>query len=161
MSTLSKKIAQGNLTASCKRLISWFLLSKGTELGRKIFPVRPPKFLKGERKKVCCIFEGNRKIRVKRFRNNFSGGRYPVRGLKIHVRKGATEISRNITARVTERDAIGEIYYFLEDSRGFRTRQHGRQLHQIVAKITKLVAKNVANLVLPPRFRQVLIESPL
>ncbi|GFU85784.1 RNA-directed DNA polymerase from mobile element jockey [Trichonephila clavipes] len=42
--TLSKKIAQGNLTANCKRLISWFLLYKGTELGRKIVPVRPPKF---------------------------------------------------------------------------------------------------------------------
>ncbi|GFW17580.1 hypothetical protein TNCV_2651381 [Trichonephila clavipes] len=42
--TLSKKIAQGNLTASCKRLISWFLLYKATELGRKIVPVRPPKF---------------------------------------------------------------------------------------------------------------------
>ncbi|GFX86994.1 hypothetical protein TNCV_2636341 [Trichonephila clavipes] len=41
---LSKKIAQGNLTASCKRLISWFLLDKGTELGQKIVPVRPPKF---------------------------------------------------------------------------------------------------------------------
>ncbi|GFX57386.1 hypothetical protein TNCV_3138051 [Trichonephila clavipes] len=37
--TLSKKIAQGNLTASCKRLISWFLLYKATELGRKIVPV--------------------------------------------------------------------------------------------------------------------------
>ncbi|GFU50494.1 hypothetical protein TNCV_954861 [Trichonephila clavipes] len=44
ISTLSKKIAQGNLTASCKRLISWFLLFKGTELGCKIVPVRPPKF---------------------------------------------------------------------------------------------------------------------
>ncbi|GFW93115.1 hypothetical protein TNCV_3888561 [Trichonephila clavipes] len=42
--TLSKKIAQGNLTASCKRLISWFLLYKVTELGRKIVPVRPFKF---------------------------------------------------------------------------------------------------------------------
>ncbi|GFV63373.1 hypothetical protein TNCV_3286151 [Trichonephila clavipes] len=42
--TLSKKIAQGNLTASCKRLTSWFLLYKGTKLGRKIVPVRPPKF---------------------------------------------------------------------------------------------------------------------
>ncbi|GFV49315.1 uncharacterized protein TNCV_685621 [Trichonephila clavipes] len=29
-------------TASCKRLISWFLLDKGTELGHKIVPVRPP-----------------------------------------------------------------------------------------------------------------------
>ncbi|GFV60968.1 hypothetical protein TNCV_997011 [Trichonephila clavipes] len=38
------KDAQGNLTASCKRLISWFLLYKETELGRKIVPVRPPKF---------------------------------------------------------------------------------------------------------------------
>ncbi|GFY13476.1 hypothetical protein TNCV_1803471 [Trichonephila clavipes] len=44
ISTLSKKIAQGNLTASCKRLISWFLLFKATELDRKIFPVRHPKF---------------------------------------------------------------------------------------------------------------------
>ncbi|GFX18156.1 hypothetical protein TNCV_1578351 [Trichonephila clavipes] len=42
--TLSKKIAQSNLTASCKRLISWFLLYKGIELGRKIVPLRPPKF---------------------------------------------------------------------------------------------------------------------
>ncbi|GFW33865.1 HTH_Tnp_Tc3_2 domain-containing protein [Trichonephila clavipes] len=44
ISTISKKIAQVNLTASCKRLISWFLLFKATELGRKIVPVRPPKF---------------------------------------------------------------------------------------------------------------------
>ncbi|GFV87590.1 hypothetical protein TNCV_3282281 [Trichonephila clavipes] len=36
----------------------------------------------GERIEICCIFEGNSNIRVKRFRNNFSGGRYPVRGLK-------------------------------------------------------------------------------
>ncbi|GFV60410.1 uncharacterized protein TNCV_3470451 [Trichonephila clavipes] len=36
------KDAQGNLTASCKR--DWFLLYKETELGRKIVPVRPPKF---------------------------------------------------------------------------------------------------------------------
>ncbi|GFV07496.1 hypothetical protein TNCV_1738511 [Trichonephila clavipes] len=33
----------------------------------------------------------------------------------------------NITARVIERDTSGEIYCILEDSRGFRTRQHGRQ----------------------------------
>ncbi|GFU97698.1 transposon Ty3-I Gag-Pol polyprotein [Trichonephila clavipes] len=75
------------LTASCKRLISWFLLYKGTELGRKIVPVRPPKFQKGERKEVCCIFKANFKIRVKRFRNNFSGGRYPVRGLTLPIPK--------------------------------------------------------------------------
>ncbi|GFY03058.1 hypothetical protein TNCV_980631 [Trichonephila clavipes] len=42
--TVSYKIAQGNSTASCKRLISWFLLDKVTELGHKIVPVRPPKF---------------------------------------------------------------------------------------------------------------------
>ncbi|GFV61950.1 hypothetical protein TNCV_4107541 [Trichonephila clavipes] len=41
--------------------------------------------------------------------------------------QGATEASRNITAR----DISGEIYYFLEDSRGFRTRQRGRQSCQI------------------------------
>ncbi|GFU80140.1 uncharacterized protein TNCV_3031881 [Trichonephila clavipes] len=40
---------------------------------------------------------------------------------------GAIESSRNVTARVIERDTSGEIYYFLEDSRGFRTHQHGRQ----------------------------------
>ncbi|GFT90011.1 hypothetical protein TNCV_3238421 [Trichonephila clavipes] len=40
---------------------------------------------------------------------------------------GAIETSRNIAARVIERDTSGEIYYFLEDSRGFRTRQNGRQ----------------------------------
>ncbi|GFV93290.1 hypothetical protein TNCV_386541 [Trichonephila clavipes] len=39
----------------------------------------------------------------------------------------ATETSRNITARVIERDTSGEIYHFLEDSRGFRTHQQGRQ----------------------------------
>ncbi|GFX49537.1 hypothetical protein TNCV_4901791 [Trichonephila clavipes] len=38
------QIAESNLTASCKRLIYWFLLDKGTELGHKIVPVRPPKF---------------------------------------------------------------------------------------------------------------------
>ncbi|GFU60026.1 hypothetical protein TNCV_3238051 [Trichonephila clavipes] len=42
--TVSYKIAQGNSTASRKRLISWFLLDKVTELGHKIVPVRPPKF---------------------------------------------------------------------------------------------------------------------
>ncbi|GFX27037.1 hypothetical protein TNCV_439431 [Trichonephila clavipes] len=31
----------------------------------------------------------------------------------------ATETSRNITARVIERVTSGEIYYFLEDSRGY------------------------------------------
>ncbi|GFU59466.1 hypothetical protein TNCV_1177131 [Trichonephila clavipes] len=46
----------------------------------------------------------------------------------------AIETSRNIAARVIERDTSGEIYYFLEDSRGFRTRQqrqNGRQITQL------------------------------
>ncbi|GFV24496.1 transposable element Tcb1 transposase [Trichonephila clavipes] len=45
-------------------------------------------------------------------------------------KNGVTETFRNITARVIERDISGEINYFLEDSRGFRTRQNGRQSHQ-------------------------------
>ncbi|GFV27487.1 hypothetical protein TNCV_2540251 [Trichonephila clavipes] len=44
--------------------------------------------------------------------------------------QSAAETSRNITARVIERDTSGEIYYFLEDSTGFRTYQHGRQWRQ-------------------------------
>ncbi|GFU43588.1 uncharacterized protein TNCV_3728311 [Trichonephila clavipes] len=44
--------------------------------------------------------------------------------------KSVTETSRNISARVIERDTSGEINYFLEDSRGFRTHQHGRQWRQ-------------------------------
>ncbi|GFV31365.1 hypothetical protein TNCV_3819671 [Trichonephila clavipes] len=38
-----------------------------------------------------------------------------------------TGTSRNITARVIERDTSEEIHYSLENSRGFRTRQHGVQ----------------------------------
>ncbi|GFW83643.1 hypothetical protein TNCV_2204921 [Trichonephila clavipes] len=67
----------------------------------------------------------------------------------------ATETSRNITACVIERDTSGDMYYFLEDSRGFS------ELANMVAKVAKWVAKNGANLALPPRFRQVLSESPL
>ncbi|GFW41405.1 hypothetical protein TNCV_464961 [Trichonephila clavipes] len=37
------------------------------------------------------------------------------------------KLPRNIIARVIECDISGEIHYFLEDSRGFRTRQHGHQ----------------------------------
>ncbi|GFT62323.1 hypothetical protein TNCV_4717211 [Trichonephila clavipes] len=44
-----------------------------------------------------------------------------------NIVESAIETSRNIAARVIERDTSGEIYYFLEDSRGLRTRQHGRQ----------------------------------
>ncbi|GFX20477.1 hypothetical protein TNCV_3488341 [Trichonephila clavipes] len=64
------------------------------------------------------------------------------------------ETSRNITARVIERDTSGWIYYFLEDSEGF-------ELANMVANDAKMVTKNDANLALPPRFRQVLIELPL
>ncbi|GFX66603.1 hypothetical protein TNCV_1795141 [Trichonephila clavipes] len=38
------------------------------------------------------------------------------------------EMQANITARVIECDTSGEIYYFVEDSREFRTRQQGRQI---------------------------------
>ncbi|GFV48405.1 hypothetical protein TNCV_3026751 [Trichonephila clavipes] len=40
-------------------------------------------------------------------------------------RRGKT--TRNITARVIERDVSGPLHKFLEESRGFRTRQHGHQ----------------------------------
>ncbi|GFW99448.1 hypothetical protein TNCV_3007501 [Trichonephila clavipes] len=59
--------------------------------------------------------------------------------------------SRNITARVIERHTSGEIYYFLE----------GSELANMVTNDAQLSSKNDANLALPPRFRQVLIESPL
>ncbi|GFV62926.1 hypothetical protein TNCV_5084091 [Trichonephila clavipes] len=83
-----------------------------------------------------------------------------------HLLIGVAETSRNITTR----DVCGEIHYLLEDSKGFRTHQHGHENDQtydakMVTKVTKLaanlVAKNDANLALPPRFCQVLIESPL
>ncbi|GFV79770.1 hypothetical protein TNCV_1725951 [Trichonephila clavipes] len=97
-----------------------------------------------------------------------------------------TQTSRSITARVIERDTSGAIYYFIEDSRGFRTHQHGRQWSQNgrqwsqngrqwsqngrqrsrngrqVAKLAaNLVDKNDVKFALPPRFRQIFIESPL
>ncbi|GFV87925.1 hypothetical protein TNCV_782061 [Trichonephila clavipes] len=40
------------------------------------------------------------------------------------------ETCRNITARVIERDVSGPLHEFLEESKGFRTCQHGRQCHQ-------------------------------
>ncbi|GFX45199.1 hypothetical protein TNCV_3432471 [Trichonephila clavipes] len=51
---------------------------------------------------------------------------FSVMYLKTAKRKfpeSAIETSRNITARVIERETSGEIDYFLEDSRGFQTRQ--------------------------------------
>ncbi|GFV33981.1 hypothetical protein TNCV_2613791 [Trichonephila clavipes] len=48
------------------------------------------------------------------------------RGIKEKI--CAAETSRNITARVIERDVSGPLHKFLEESRGFRTRQHGRQV---------------------------------
>ncbi|GFW04019.1 hypothetical protein TNCV_2051351 [Trichonephila clavipes] len=48
-----------------------------------------------------------------------------ARILKLH--SGAAETSRTITARVIERDVSAPLHIFLEEPRGFRTRQHGRQ----------------------------------
>ncbi|GFU50525.1 hypothetical protein TNCV_4883931 [Trichonephila clavipes] len=77
----------------------------------------------------------------------------------------ATETSRNITARVIERDTRRVIYYFLEDSRGSELANMVSNDTKRIAKVAKLDAnlgsKNDANLALPPRFRQVLIKSPL
>ncbi|GFX14804.1 hypothetical protein TNCV_1485471 [Trichonephila clavipes] len=64
---------------------------------------------------------------------------------------GAVETFRNITARVIDCDVNGEIHYFLE----------GCELANLVPNNAKMVTKNDANLALPPRFRQVHIESPL
>ncbi|GFX42920.1 hypothetical protein TNCV_5072841 [Trichonephila clavipes] len=72
------------------------------------------------------------------------GGSLPQINLGV---QGATETSRNITAR----GISGEIYYLLEDSRGFPTRRNGHQSHQFGCQ-------NDANLALPPRFRQFLLN---
>ncbi|GFX86444.1 hypothetical protein TNCV_2563331 [Trichonephila clavipes] len=80
---------------------------------------------------ICCVSEWTQNGSV----------------LGEHLFIGATETSRNITAR----DISGEIYSFLEDFRRFRTRQNGHQIG------TNLVTKTDANLTLPPRFHQVLI----
>ncbi|GFW16102.1 hypothetical protein TNCV_4680941 [Trichonephila clavipes] len=44
---------------------------------------------------------------------------------------GTAETSRNITAPVIERDVSGPLHRFLEESRGFRTCQNGRQSPRI------------------------------
>ncbi|GFV16526.1 hypothetical protein TNCV_2468531, partial [Trichonephila clavipes] len=72
----------------------------------------------------------------------------------------------NITARVIERDTSGEIYYFLEDSRGLpelanKVTNDAKMVAKFAKLTANLVAKNDANLALPPRFRQILIQSPL
>ncbi|GFT06416.1 uncharacterized protein TNCV_3355611 [Trichonephila clavipes] len=58
----------------------------------------------------------------------------------------------DIVIKNSSRTTSGEIYYFLEDSRGFS---------ELANMVANLVTKNDANLALPPRFRQILIESPL
>ncbi|GFS94383.1 hypothetical protein TNCV_2014171 [Trichonephila clavipes] len=45
---------------------------------------------------------------------------------KSHTEVGMAETSRNITARVIQCDVNGPLHKSLEESRGFRTRQHGR-----------------------------------
>ncbi|GFW83512.1 hypothetical protein TNCV_4590131 [Trichonephila clavipes] len=74
--------------------------------------------------------------------------------------RSAKETSRNITSRVIEHDISGEIY-FLEDSEGSELANMVANYAKMVAKVANLLAKNDTNLALPPRFRQVLIESPL
>ncbi|GFS58578.1 hypothetical protein TNCV_111801 [Trichonephila clavipes] len=64
-----------------------------------------------------------------------SKGRKPVKYLSRKKERIAAETSKNITAHVIERDTSGKIYYFLEDSRGFRTPQDGHQSHQIVRQL--------------------------
>ncbi|GFX79281.1 transposable element Tcb1 transposase [Trichonephila clavipes] len=91
-------------------------------------------------------------IRARRVRQGFSPG------IPANCSQEARQKLPDITTRVVERDTSGEIYYFLEDSRGFQTRQHGRQNNH---QSHQLGVQNEANLALPPRFRQVLIESPL
>ncbi|GFV19961.1 uncharacterized protein TNCV_2221291 [Trichonephila clavipes] len=58
----------------------------------------------------------------------------------------ATETSRYITTS----DIIGEIYFFLENSRGFS--ELANMITNDAKMVTSLVAENDANLTLPPRF---------
>ncbi|GFU05303.1 hypothetical protein TNCV_3262531, partial [Trichonephila clavipes] len=61
----------------------------------------------------------------------------------------------NITARVIDRSVI------LERSTTFQKNPVGSELAKVTKLAANLVVKSDANLALPPRFRQVLIESPL
>ncbi|GFT17535.1 hypothetical protein TNCV_4807751 [Trichonephila clavipes] len=49
------------------------------------------------------------------------GFRATNQSLEKQLHPRAAEASRNITTRVIERNINGEIHYFLEESRGFRT----------------------------------------
>ncbi|GFW39969.1 hypothetical protein TNCV_5116521 [Trichonephila clavipes] len=71
---------------------------------------------------------------------------YPVR---IFRKKSVCVIDREISAF---------LHNFPEESRETRTRKNGRQHDR---QVTNLVTKYDANLALSPRFRRVLIESPL
>ncbi|GFV03800.1 hypothetical protein TNCV_1877481 [Trichonephila clavipes] len=73
--------------------------------------------------------------------------------------EGATETSRNITARVIELDISAKIHYFLEDSK--LTNMVANNAKMVAKLAPNLVAKNDPSLALPPRICQVLIESPL
>ncbi|GFU05306.1 retrovirus-related Pol polyprotein from transposon 412 [Trichonephila clavipes] len=73
----------------------------------------------------------------------------------VVIRIRAAEISRNITARVIDRSVI------LERSTTFQKNPVGSELAKVAKLAANLVVKSDANLALPPRFRQVLIESPL
>ncbi|GFU54450.1 hypothetical protein TNCV_2980441 [Trichonephila clavipes] len=70
----------------------------------------------------------------------------------------ATETFRNITTRVISLTLV-------ERSTTFKKSTEGSELANMVANDAKIVANlfalNDANLPLPPRLRQVLIESPL
>ncbi|GFX60106.1 transient receptor potential-gamma protein [Trichonephila clavipes] len=71
------------------------------------------------------------------------GDRMHLSRLKLAIKYkqkkvGVAETSRNITARVIERDVNGEIHYFLEESRGFRTHQHGRQIVRQLGSTAKI-----------------------
>ncbi|GFU08819.1 uncharacterized protein TNCV_991631 [Trichonephila clavipes] len=58
------------------------------------------------------MFEENRKIRVKRFRNNFSGGRYPLRGLMGQVdrtQENSKDLEKPRVRRVTVVNQIRSI----------------------------------------------------
>ncbi|GFT18156.1 hypothetical protein TNCV_183191 [Trichonephila clavipes] len=50
------------------------------------------------------------------------GGYHNTQRSKL-ITAGVVETSTNITARVIERDVCGPLHRFLEESRGFRTRQ--------------------------------------